>query len=68
MGVIASDSRHTNGGALTADGCDKLRRHLDVCDLFHLPVLNLVDNPGRSQSVVGTQKGPHSAALLRSFL
>jgi acetyl-CoA carboxylase carboxyltransferase component/biotin carboxyl carrier protein len=46
MGVIASDSRHTNGGALTADGCDKLRRHLDVCDLFHLPVLNLVDNPG----------------------
>jgi acetyl-CoA carboxylase carboxyltransferase component len=46
VGVIASDSRHENGGALTADGCDKLRRHLDVCDLFHLPVLNLVDNPG----------------------
>ncbi len=46
MGVIASDSRHVNGGALTADGCDKLKRHLDVCDLFHVPVLNLVDNPG----------------------
>ncbi|MBT6272900.1 MAG: ATP-grasp domain-containing protein [Chromatiales bacterium] len=46
MGVIASDSQHANGGALTADGCDKLRRHLDLCDLFHLPVLNLVDNPG----------------------
>ena len=46
VGVIASDSRHANGGALTADGCDKLRRHLDVCDLFHLPVLNLIDNPG----------------------
>ena len=46
MGVIASDSQHTNGGALTADGCRKLTRHLDVCDLFHLPVLNLVDNPG----------------------
>ncbi|HPU52576.1 MAG TPA: carboxyl transferase domain-containing protein [Burkholderiaceae bacterium] len=46
MGVIASDSRHVNGGALTADGCDKLRRHLDLCDLFHLPVLNLIDNPG----------------------
>ncbi|HEY1709350.1 MAG TPA: carboxyl transferase domain-containing protein [Rhizomicrobium sp.] len=46
MGVIASDSRHENGGALTADGCDKLRRHLDLCDLFHLPILNLVDNPG----------------------
>ncbi len=46
VGVIASDSQHVNGGALTADGCDKLTRHLDLCDLFHLPVLNLVDNPG----------------------
>ena len=46
VGVIASDSQHVNGGALTADGCDKLIRHLDMCDLFHLPVLNLVDNPG----------------------
>ena len=46
VGVIASDSQHANGGALTADGCRKLTRHLDLCDLFHLPVLNLVDNPG----------------------
>ncbi len=46
MGVIASDSQHANGGALTADGCSKLTRHLDLCDLFHIPVLNLVDNPG----------------------
>ena len=46
LGVIASDSQHANGGALTADGCSKLTRHLDLCDLFHLPVLNLIDNPG----------------------
>ena len=46
LGVIASDSQHVNGGALTADGCDKLTRHLDVCDLFHIPILNLIDNPG----------------------
>lgn len=46
MGVIASDCRHINGGALTADGCDKLKRHLDLCDVFHLPLLNLIDNPG----------------------
>ncbi len=58
MGVIASDSRHENGGALTAKGCDKLKRHLDLCDLFHLPLLNLVDNPGfavgREHEVAGT--------------
>jgi acetyl-CoA carboxylase carboxyltransferase component len=46
LGVIASDSRHVNGGAMTADGCSKLTRHLDLCDLFHIPVLNLIDNPG----------------------
>ena len=46
LGVIASDSRHRNGGALTADGCSKLTRHLDLCDVFHVPILNLVDNPG----------------------
>ena len=46
LGVIASDSRHVNGGALTADGCDKLKRHVDLCDTFHVPILNLVDNPG----------------------
>ena len=46
LGVVASDSQHANGGALTADGCSKVTRHLDLCDLFHLPILNLVDNPG----------------------
>ena len=46
LGVIASDSQHANGGALTADGCSKLKRHLDLCDLFHLPIVSLVDNPG----------------------
>jgi acetyl-CoA carboxylase carboxyltransferase component len=46
MGVVASDCRHIHGGALTADGCGKLKRHLDLCDLLHLPLLNLVDNPG----------------------
>ncbi len=46
MGVLASDCRHINGGAMTADGCDKLKRHLDLCDLFHIPILNLIDSPG----------------------
>ena len=46
VGIIASDSRHANGGAMTADGCDKVTRHVDLCDVFHLPLVNLVDNPG----------------------
>ena len=46
VGIIASDSQHANGGALTAAGCDKLTRHIDLCDLFHLPLVSLIDNPG----------------------
>lgn len=46
VGVVASDSRHVNGGALTADGCDKITRNLELCELFNIPILNLVDNPG----------------------
>ena len=57
VGVIASDSQHANGGALTADGCDKLTRHLDLCDLFHLPVLNLIDNPGFAVGVEHERTG-----------
>ncbi len=57
LGVIASDSRHVNGGALTADGCDKVRRHLDLCDLFHIPILNLVDNPGFAVGLEHEQAG-----------
>ena len=57
VGVIASDSRHVNGGALTADGCDKLRRMLDLCDLFHLPVVNLVDNPGFAVGIEHEEAG-----------
>ena len=45
VGVLASDSRHY-GGSLTADASEKLARFTDLCDQFHLPVVNLVDQPG----------------------
>jgi acetyl-CoA carboxylase carboxyltransferase component len=45
VGVLAADPRH-HGGALTADGSDKLARFADLCDSFHLPVVHFVDQPG----------------------
>jgi acetyl-CoA carboxylase carboxyltransferase component len=45
VGVIANDPRH-GGGAPNAAACDKMIRLVDVCDTFHLPVVNFVDNPG----------------------
>ena len=43
--VVCADDFTSRGGH--ADGAiGEKSRHLDLCDLFHLPVLNLVDNPG----------------------
>jgi acetyl-CoA carboxylase carboxyltransferase component len=45
VGVFANDPFH-DGGSMTADGSRKVRRFLEFCDLFNLPVVALVDEPG----------------------
>jgi acetyl-CoA carboxylase carboxyltransferase component len=51
VGVLASDPNHYGGG-LNADGSEKMTRFVDICDQFHLPVVNFVDQPG---FVIGTE-------------
>jgi acetyl-CoA carboxylase carboxyltransferase component len=43
--VLAGDPYHY-GGAWTADACQKIVRFVDLAEVFHLPVLHLVDCPG----------------------
>ncbi len=45
VGVLANEPRHV-GGALTAAGSEKMVRFVDLCDTFHVPVVNFVDQPG----------------------
>jgi acetyl-CoA carboxylase carboxyltransferase component len=45
VGVWANDPRFY-AGAMTADGARKVRRFVDLCDQFHLPVVSFVDEPG----------------------
>jgi acetyl-CoA carboxylase carboxyltransferase component len=45
VGVMASDPRH-GGGGLDAPASEKMTRFIDLCDTFHLPVVNFVDQPG----------------------
>lgn len=45
VGVIAGDCRHF-AAAMTADGSQKVRRFVDLCDMFHLPIVSFVDEPG----------------------
>jgi acetyl-CoA carboxylase carboxyltransferase component len=51
VGILASDPTHYGGG-LTADASEKLARFTDMCDQFHVPVANFVDQPG---FVIGTE-------------
>jgi len=45
VGVIANNPA-VLGGAIDADGADKLARFLQLCDAFGLPVVSLCDTPG----------------------
>ena len=45
VAVLASDP-YFYGGAWTAEACEKVIRHVDLAETFHLPVVYLVDCPG----------------------
>jgi acetyl-CoA carboxylase carboxyltransferase component len=45
IGVLANDTRFY-AGAMTAHGSQKVRRFVDLCDTFHLPIVSFVDEPG----------------------
>ena len=51
VGVIANDPMHYGGG-LTRAAAEKMEGFIDLCDTFHLPVVNFVDQPG---TVVGPE-------------
>jgi len=45
VGVIANDCRHY-AGAMTASGSQKAKRMMELCETFHLPIVNFLDEPG----------------------
>ena len=45
VGILANDCHH-DGGSMTADGARKVRRFVELCDSFHVPVVSFVDEPG----------------------
>lgn len=57
VGVMANDP-YVIGGSLDASASDKMVRFVDLCDTFHLPVVNFVDQPGfligRDAEMTGT--------------
>jgi acetyl-CoA carboxylase carboxyltransferase component len=47
VGVIANNPK-VQGGAMTLQAAWKMERHVRLCDLFGLPVVNFVDQPGNA--------------------
>ena len=45
VGISANDCRHL-AGAMTAEAAQKMRRIIETCDTFHLPMVHFVDEPG----------------------
>lgn len=51
IGVMINDPYH-NGGGLNRPAAEKMETFIDLCDTFHLPIVNFVDQPG---TVVGIE-------------
>jgi acetyl-CoA carboxylase carboxyltransferase component len=45
VGIIANDCRHF-AGAMTSEGSQKAKRMMELCDTFHIPIANFLDEPG----------------------
>ena len=55
VGFLASNP-FFKGGALDADGCDKITGFLVLCDSFNIPIIILVDTPGFLIGVEGERR------------
>ena len=60
VGVLANDPMRY-GGAMGAKEARKFERFVDLCDVFHLPIVNFADQPG---FVIG--RAGESAGTLRA--
>jgi acetyl-CoA carboxylase carboxyltransferase component len=66
VGVLANDPKHI-AGAFNYDAAEKFARFVDMCDTFHLPIVNLVDQPGFSIGRKSEQGGTIRKGVRASF-
>lgn len=56
VGVLANNNK-VYAGAMTAEAAQKYRRFVELCDTFHVPVINFVDQPGFMIGLDAEKKG-----------
>lgn len=59
VGFLTNDPRFYGGG-MDEFSSDKVARHIDLCDTFHLPIVHLVDQPG---NIIGSQAESRATVL-----
>lgn len=62
VGVICNNPA-VMGGALTLHAAQKMARFVDICDTFHLPIVNFVDQPGVMTGPAAESAGTLNAAI-----
>ena len=65
VGVLANDPMHY-GGAMGAKEARKFERFVDLCDVFHLPIINFADQPGFVIGRAGESEGTLRAGVRAS--
>jgi len=56
IGFLANDP-YVGGGGLTVESSEKIERFVDLCETFHLPIVNLVDQPGLAIGLAAERQG-----------
>ena len=69
VGIIGNDCMYY-AGAMTAAAAQKLRRFVDFCNSFHLPIISFVDEPGFMIGPDSEQAGTirHGTAAISAVL
>ncbi|MEW6267185.1 MAG: carboxyl transferase domain-containing protein [Thermodesulfobacteriota bacterium] len=56
VGIMANDTNFFGGG-MDSGAAEKIIRFVDLCDAFHLPVVNFVDQPGVVVGLAAERQG-----------
>jgi len=66
VGVLANDPNFL-GGSFSYDVAEKFQRFIDMCDTFHLPIVNLSDQPGFTVGKRSEEQGTIRKGVRASF-
>jgi len=66
VGVLANDPNY-RAGSFNYDVAEKFTRFIDMCDTFHLPIVNLSDQPGFTIGKEAEQGGTIRKGVRASF-